>query len=72
MANVVNFAHITSTKNSLGLPIAMRKDCLLAVSSGGTEAKSRPGGAPGGPMTGGGAGIIIIGGPYRGGTPGGP
>lgn len=55
--------HITSTKNSLGFPIAMRKDCLLAVSSGGTEARSRPGGAPGGPMAAGGGVIISIGGP---------
>lgn len=56
-------AHITSTKNSLGFPMAMRKDCLLAVSSGGTEARSRPGGAPGGPMAAGGGGIISMGGP---------
>lgn len=55
--------HITSTKNSLGFPMAMRKDCLLAVSSGGTEARSRPGGAPGGPMAAGGGGIISMGGP---------
>lgn len=40
--------HITSTKNSLGLPMAMWKDWRLAVSSGGTEPKSRTGGAPGG------------------------
>lgn len=56
-------AHITSTKNSLGFPMAMRKDCLLAVSSGGTEARSRPGGAPGGPIAAGGGGIISMGGP---------
>lgn len=54
--------HITSTKNSLGLPMAIRKDCLLAVSSGGTEARSRPGGAPGGPMADGGGGIRSMGG----------
>ena len=40
--------YITSTKNSLGLPMAMRKDWREAVSSGGTEAMSRPGGDPGG------------------------
>lgn len=43
------FDYITSTKNSLGLPIARWKDCLDAVSSGGTEPKSLVGGAPGGP-----------------------
>lgn len=41
--------YITSTKNSLGLPIARWKDCLDAVSSGGTDPRSLVGGAPGGP-----------------------
>lgn len=45
----VSFHYITSTKNSLGLPMAKWKDCLDAVSSGGTEPRSRVGGAPGGP-----------------------
>lgn len=45
----VNFPYITSTKNSLGFPMARWKDCLEAVSSGGTEPRSRVGGAPGGP-----------------------
>lgn len=48
-------AHMTSTKNSLGLPMAKWKDCRLAVSSGGTEARSRTGGAPGGPPEAGGS-----------------
>lgn len=48
--------HITSTKNSLGFPMAMWKDWRLAVSSGGTEPRSRTGGAPGGCMAGGGRG----------------
>lgn len=52
--------------------MAIRKDCLLAVSSGGTEARSRPGGAPGGPMAEGGGGISNMGGLKRGGRPGGP
>lgn len=56
--------HMTSTKNSLGFPMAMWKDWRLAVSSGGTEARSRTGGAPGGcteagPALGGPGGIII-------------
>lgn len=42
-----NRCHITSTKNSPALPTAMRRDCRDAVSSGGTEASSLPGGAPG-------------------------
>lgn len=42
-----NLCHITSTKNSPALPTAMRRDCRDAVSSGGTEASSLPGGAPG-------------------------
>lgn len=40
---------MTSTKNSLGLPMARWKDWRDAVSSGGTEPRSRVGGAPGGP-----------------------
>lgn len=44
---------MTSTKNSLGLPMAMRKDWRDAVSSGGTDAKSRPGGEPGAAAAGG-------------------
>lgn len=43
---------MTSTKNSLGLPMAMRNDCREAVSSGGMEARSRPGGDPGGAVMG--------------------
>ena len=39
---------MTSTKNSLGLPMAEWKDSLEAVSSGGTEQRSRGGGAPAG------------------------
>lgn len=39
--------HMTSTKNSLGFPMAMRKDWREAVSSGGTEDRSRSGGEPG-------------------------
>lgn len=41
--------YITSTKNSLGLPMARWNDWREAVSSGGTEPRSRVGGAPGGP-----------------------
>lgn len=44
--------HMTSTKNSLGFPMAMRKDWRDAVSSGGTEDRSRPGGDPGAVVTG--------------------
>lgn len=40
---------MTSTKNSLGFPMARWKDWRDAVSSGGTEPRSRVGGAPGGP-----------------------
>lgn len=40
---------MTSTKNSLGFPMARWKDWREAVSSGGTEPRSRVGGAPGGP-----------------------
>ncbi|TNN74844.1 hypothetical protein EYF80_014944 [Liparis tanakae] len=40
--------HMMSTKNSQGLPMACWKDWRLAVSSGGTDASSLPGGAPGG------------------------
>lgn len=40
---------MTSTKNSLGLPMARWNDWRDAVSSGGTEPRSRVGGAPGGP-----------------------
>lgn len=54
--------YITSTKNSPALPTAMRSDCRDAVSSGGTEASSRPGGAPGAAVDSGGWG----------GRPGGP
>lgn len=43
--------HMTSTKNSLGFPMAMRKDWREAVSSGGTEARSRSGGEPGAAVT---------------------
>lgn len=46
--SAASVGHITSTKNSLGLPMAMWNDWRLAVSSGGTEPKSRTGGAPGG------------------------
>lgn len=60
-----NMAHcwlyMTSTKNSLGLPMAMWKLWRLAVSSGGTEPRSLTGGAPGGCTaggTGGGGGIM--------------
>lgn len=45
--------YITSTKNSLGLPMAMWKLWRLAVSSGGTEPRSLTGGAPGGCTAGG-------------------
>lgn len=58
---------MTSTKNSLGFPMAMRKDWREAVSSGGTEDKSRPGGDPGAAATRGGCGGRP-GGPYA--TPG--
>lgn len=44
--------HMTSTKNSLGFPMAMRKDWREAVSSGGTEDRSRSGGEPGAAVTG--------------------
>lgn len=52
--------YMTSTKNSLGLPMAMWKLWRLAVSSGGTEPRSRTGGAPGGCTVGGtgGGGIM--------------
>lgn len=46
---------MTSTKNSLGLPMAMRKDWRDAVSSGGTDARSRAGEE---------AGAAAAGGPY--------
>lgn len=55
--------HITSTKNSPALPTAKRRDWREAVSSGGTEASSLPGGAPG-------AAVDRCGG--WGGRPGGP
>lgn len=55
--------YITSTKNSPALPTARRKDWREAVSSGGTEASSLPGGAPG-------AAVDRCGG--WGGRPGGP
>lgn len=58
-----NRCHITSTKNSPALPTAIRRDCRDAVSSGGTEASSLPGGAPG-------AAVERCGG--WGGRPGGP
>lgn len=54
--------YMTSTKNSLGLPMAMWKLWRLAVSSGGTEPRSLTGGAPGGCTaggTGGGGGGIM-------------
>ena len=47
--------HMTSTKNSQGLPMAMRNDCRLPESSGGTEARFEVediGGAPGGRVAG--------------------
>lgn len=44
-----NNNYMTSTKNSLGFPMARWNDCRDAVSSGGTEPRSRVGGAPGGP-----------------------
>lgn len=58
----VGALYITSTKNSLGLPMAMWKLWRLAVSSGGTEPRSLTGGAPGGCTaggTGGGGGGIM-------------
>ena len=46
--------HMISTNNSQGLPMAMRKDCRLPLSSGGTEARVMEwGGAPGAPAEGG-------------------
>lgn len=39
--------YMTSTKNSPAFPTAMRSDWREAVSSGGTEERSLPGGAPG-------------------------
>lgn len=44
---ICDLGHITSTKNSPAFPTAMRRDWRDAVSSGGTEESSRPGGAPG-------------------------
>lgn len=63
LLSAYNLRHITSTKNSPALPTAMRRDCRDAVSSGGTEASSLPGGAPG-------AAVDRCGG--CGGRPGGP
>lgn len=55
-------SHITSTKNSLGFPMAILNDCLLAVSSGGTADRSRSGGAPGGGVAADCGGIMTRGG----------
>lgn len=58
-----DLSYITSTKNSPALPTASRRDWRDAFSSGGTEASSLPGGAPG-------AAVDRCGG--WGGSPGGP
>lgn len=51
---------MTSTKNSQGLPIAIRKDCRLPLTSGGTVAKLDIGGAPGAPCADGGPTLLAL------------